>query len=161
MKAKEKELTFKEKLKKPSFSLIELISFIFTLLIYVGSWLAAPLFGMEPFNVQYFLFMFLVTVIGNMLLKLSKNFPKEMEVPKKPIGLFKSIVQSMVDMIIARSPNEVPATEFVEMLKRLIIWKVRDAELDENIDEKALEEIKQYIHDKLFNNGNGDENEHD
>lgn len=149
-----KELTFREKFKRPTISPRQQIIFIGMLIFNVLNWLGAPLFGIA-FNVQYFVFMFTTTCISYMVIITLRGVEPPLEPPLKPQFLMKNLFKAGIDLIVDTKKDVIDVEQFRKMMTRYFIWGLRDWDILEGESEDLeLTQLKQYIENKLDVNQN-------
>jgi hypothetical protein len=129
------------------------------LIYYVIIWNLDVLLGVGSFNAVQFLIMFVGTCIGSVIQLYAKAQP-EKPIPKKPTKLFANLAKAVVDSVVNHVHKEHPLIdEMKSVVKKSVIWHLREAEMDDEIDQEIIDKARSYIFKKLFADEKGYEDE--
>jgi hypothetical protein len=123
------------------------------LMFNVGSWIVPTFFGADMINPIQFLVMLLISNGGYILILISKA-NRDMPIPQKPSKQVANILKATIDVATSKLEKEVPAVNhFKERLKEMVMWELREAQSNDEIPSEIIEDAKEYIYNKIFENG--------
>ena len=117
------------------------------------------LIGFVEFNIGYFIFLFISIIMSAIIILYSKIIPEQ----KIPISLtqkFVNLLKTMTDIVITDIiiSNEHPQVkEIKDIIKKAVIWNIRDGKNTIGFDQEAIKEGENYCLDKLFPKEIGEE----